>query len=92
MEAWQHIKPLAWLDWLLKMPSWKVCTGDSPLAVYMRVAMEKPWHFHHSQADCNTSARKARALEQSRQCIRSLYVAHDHEPLLSFKLAGAWLV
>lgn len=24
LEAWQHIKPLAWLDRVIRMPSWKV--------------------------------------------------------------------
>jgi hypothetical protein len=27
MEAWQHIKPLAWLDRLINMPAWKVRYG-----------------------------------------------------------------
>jgi hypothetical protein len=27
MEAWQHVKPLAWLDRLINMPAWKVQNG-----------------------------------------------------------------
>lgn len=50
MEAWQHIKPLAWLDWLLKMPSWKVCTHDSPLAIYLCAAAASVTVTHNGEA------------------------------------------
>jgi hypothetical protein len=41
MEAWQHMKPLAWIDWLINTPSWKVCSIGGREAATQRAA---GWH------------------------------------------------